>query len=72
MTDKLKTEIINKINSGAKCDENCIGHKLYTHNVCLTCEALKDSPYHKDYLKNKTDEEIVKDIIEAMKEFEDE
>ena len=69
MTDK--EQIIKNINSGAKCDENCIGHKLYTHNICITCPALKDSPYHKDYLKGKTDDEIADEIIEIEKEFGD-
>lgn len=65
-----KKEILKNLNSGAKCNKNCIGHKLYTHNICMTCKALKDSPYHKDYLKNKTDDEIATDIIQGLKEFE--
>ena len=69
MTDK--EQIIKNINSGAKCDENCIGHKLYTHNICITCPALKDSPYKKGYLKDKTDEEIADDIMQLNEELGD-
>lgn len=69
---KRKIEIIKYINSGMKCDKSCIGHSLYTHNLCMTCKALKDSPYHQDYLKDKTDEEIADDIMQGMKELEDE
>lgn len=63
-----KQEFIKFINQGKKCKEDCISHKLYTHNVCLTCVALKDSPYHKDYLKNKTDEEITEEIQQIYEE----
>ena len=71
MTDKQT--IIKNINSGVKCNPNCPLHKygLVTHNACLGCKALKDSPYHKDYLKGKTDDEIAEEIIEIKKEFED-
>lgn len=68
MTDK--EIIINQINSGIKCDKSCIGHRFYTHNLCMTCKALKDSPYHQEYLKNKSDEEIANDIIQGIEEFE--
>lgn len=68
MTDK--EIIIKNINSGMKCDKNCISHRLYTHNLCMTCKAIKDSPYHQEYLKNKTDDEIANDIIQGIEEFE--
>lgn len=67
MTDK--EIIIKNINSGMKCDKNCINHRLYTHNLCMTCKALKDSPYHQKYLKNKTDDEIANDIIQGNREI---
>lgn len=69
MTDKQT--IIKNINSGVKCNPDCPLHKLVTHNTCIQCKALKDSPYHKDYLKGKTDDEIAEEIIEIEKEFED-
>ena len=50
---------------------DCPLHKLVTHNACIQCKALKDSPYHKDYLKNNTDDQIAEEIIEIEKEFED-
>lgn len=69
MTDKQI--IIKNLNSGVKCNPDCLLHKLVTHNACIQCKALKDSPYHKDYLKGKTDDEIADEIIEIEKEFED-
>ena len=30
------------------CNPNCFMHNNYpTHNSCLACQALKNSPYHK-------------------------
>ncbi len=66
-----KKTLIKNINSGVKCNLNCPIHNLFTHNTCFACKALKDSPYHKDYLKNKTDDEITEEIIELEKEFGD-
>lgn len=66
-----KEIIIKNINSGVKCNHDCPLHKLVTHNACIQCKALKDSPYHKDYLKGKTDDEIADEIIEIEKEFGD-
>lgn len=60
---------MDNLNSNAKCDENCTSHQLATHNVCLFCKALKDSPYHRDYLKNKSDKEIADEIVEVMEEL---
>ena len=65
-----KQEILNQINSRMKCKKECIGHKLFTHNLCLTCKALKDSPYHQEYLKGKTDDEIAEEILQVLEEFE--
>lgn len=65
-----KEQIIKQLQSGMKCEKSCIGHTLITHNLCLTCKALKDSPYHQSYLKDKTDEEIAYDIVHALKELE--
>lgn len=64
-----KEEIIKNLSKGAKCPKDCASHSLVTHNVCLTCIALKNSPYHKDFLKNKTDEEIATEIITALEEI---
>ena len=66
-----KEIILQQINSGMKCDKSCISHRLYTHNLCMTCKALKDSPYHQEYLKGKTVKEIVYDIMCALEEFKD-
>lgn len=43
-----------------KCDEDCIVHKLDTHNTCLSCNALRNSPHLSDEIKSKTDIEIEK------------
>lgn len=68
MTDKQI--IIDAINSNQKCDKSCIVHNLVTHNGCITCKAIKDSPYLKEYIKDKSDEEIVNEIIETLEEYE--
>lgn len=49
-----------------KCDTDCIVHKLVTHNACLMCNSLRNSPYHKDDVMGKTDVEIE----EMQKEIE--
>ena len=50
------------------CDFNCPIHKLATHNTCLTCPAVRNSPHHD--LKNVTDEELQKIIKDAEAEME--
>lgn len=65
-----KKEILKQINSSEKCRKDCISHKLFTHNLCMTCKAFKDSPYHQEYLKGKTDNEIAEGILLSLKEFE--
>lgn len=50
------------------CDFNCPVHKLATHNACLTCPAVRNSPHHD--LKNVTDEELQKIIKDAEAEME--
>lgn len=52
------------------CLSDCEVHKmnLYTHNVCLGCKAVKNSPYHKDYFKGMTNKEIEKACKEAIEE----
>lgn len=65
-----KQEFIDFINQGKKCNEKCMCHHFYTHNTCLTCSALKDSPYHKDYLQDKTDKQIADEIQEIFEYFE--
>lgn len=52
----------------AVCDYNCPGHKLATHNACLTCPAVRNSPYHD--LKNVSDEELQQIIKDAETEME--
>lgn len=64
-----KKEILEQINSDEKCRQDCISHKLFTHNLCMTCNALKDSPYRQEYLKGKTDDEIAEDILRGLEEF---
>lgn len=53
-----------------ECLKDCEVHKmgLYTHNVCLGCIAVKNSPYHKDYFKGKTDKEIKQECKQAIEE----
>ena len=29
------------------CNPNCFSHDIITHNSCLACQALKNSPHHK-------------------------
>lgn len=50
------------------CDYNCPVHKLATHNTCLTCPAVRNSPHHD--LKNVSDEELQKIIKDAEAEME--
>ena len=50
------------------CDFNCPVHKLATHNTCLTCPAVRNSPHHD--LKNVTDEDVQKIIKDAEVEME--
>ena len=41
-----------------ECEEDCVVHKLATHNACVFCPACRNSPYHgKDFL-GKSNEEI--------------
>ena len=42
-----------------RCDKKCIVHRLVTHNTCLFCKALRNSPYVDEEVKNKSDVEIV-------------
>lgn len=62
-------EFIEFINKGTKCDNRCPCHKFVTHNACFTCAAIKDSPYQKDYIKDMTDEQIAKEVKEAIEDF---
>lgn len=50
------------------CDYNCPDHKLATHNACLLCPAIRNSPYHD--LKNVSDEELQMIIKNAEIEME--
>ncbi len=50
------------------CNYNCPVHKLVTHNTCLTCSAIKNSP-HFDF-KDTSDEEIKQIQAEAKLEAE--
>lgn len=50
------------------CDYNCPVHKLATHNTCLTCSAVRNSPYHD--LKDVSEEELQEIRNEAEKEAE--
>ncbi|MBQ9206893.1 MAG: hypothetical protein IJ158_09290 [Treponema sp.] len=51
-----------------KCDTNCAVHKLVTHNACLFCKALRNSPYHAEAVKDMSDD----DILTMQKEIEKE
>lgn len=37
------------------CDKNCVVHKLVTHNACLFCNALRNSPHLQNDVTKKTD-----------------
>lgn len=65
-----KCDLLEKENAELKkiCDFNCPVHKLATHNTCLTCPAVRNSPYHD--LKNVTDEELQKIIKDVEAEVE--
>lgn len=54
------TEEMEKVESkfNEECKEDCVVHKLVTHNTCLFCSACRKSPYLKDELLGKSDEEI--------------
>ena len=43
-----------------ECAADCPCHKTVTHNACLFCNACRKSPYLKDELAGKSDEEIEK------------
>lgn len=62
---KMKTK--SKFN--AKCNPNCSLHRLVTHNACLGCSALRNSPYHKGEFDNKSDEDIEKMINELAEDI---
>ncbi len=64
-------EIKKQINSGKKCKKDCFSHKFIIHNFCVLCKAFKDSPYHQEFLKDKTDKEIAFEIQEFEKGLDD-
>lgn len=47
-----------------RCPSKCVKalENLVTHNVCIACPCYPKSPYHQDYLKNKTFKQIKKEI----------
>lgn len=69
-SDLTRIEKLKKENEQLKtvCDYNCPVHKLATHNACLACPAVRNSPHHD--LKNVTDEELQKIIKDAEAEME--
>lgn len=52
-----------------ECDKNCIVHKLVTHNTCLSCNALRNSPHLSNEITSKTDIEIEK-MQKEIEEYE--
>lgn len=66
----LKSKELQKENEELKtvCDYNCPDHKFATHNACLMCPAVRNSPHHD--LKNVSDEELQKIIKEAEEEMD--
>lgn len=60
---KQERKVFNK-----RCDKKCIVHRLVTHNTCLFCKALRNSPYVDEKVKNKSDVEI----MELQKKLEEE
>ena len=69
-SDLTRIEKLKKENEQLKtvCDYNCPVHELATHNACLTCPAVRNSPHHD--LKNVIDEELQKIIKDAEAEME--
>ena len=67
---QIKNKELEKENEQLKtvCDYNCPVHKLATHNTCLTCSAVRNSPYHD--LKDVSEEELQEIRNEAEKEAE--
>lgn len=58
---KIKeAEEMEKVESkfNEECKEDCVVHKLATQNACVFCSACRKSPYLKDMLLGKSDEEI--------------
>ena len=51
-----------------KCEKNCPVHGLVTHNSCMFCDALRDSPYVEACLKTMSD----KQILAIQKDLEEE
>ena len=56
--DKLEMKAESKFNE--ECAADCLCHKTVTHNACLFCNACRQSPYLKDELAGKSDDEIEK------------
>lgn len=41
-----------------RCDKKCIVHRLVTHNTCLFCKALRNSPSDIKELQQQLEKEI--------------
>lgn len=56
-----------KLEFSKPCSKDCIVHQLKTHNSCLFCESLRNSPFHD--VKSMSDEEIRNMQKEVEKEL---
>ncbi len=57
---KSMNENKNKSKFIEECNSDCPCHKTVTHNACLFCNACRHSPYVKDDIDGKSDDEIEK------------
>lgn len=74
-SDKMQSKLCERISELEKeneelksvCDFNCPIHKLATHDICLICPAVRNSPHHN--LKDVSEEELQQIIKEAETEM---
>lgn len=52
------------------CDKDCVIHKLKTHNACLFCESIRNSPYHGNDVSGMSDNDIRQMQSELEKEMD--
>lgn len=52
-----------------ECEEDCVVHKLATHNTCVFCSSYRNSPYYREAFLGKSDEEIEAIRKEVSKEL---
>lgn len=65
--DLWEMKMTEKLEFSKPCSKDCIVHQLKTHNSCLFCESLRNSPFHD--VKSMSDEEIRNMQKEVEKEL---